>query len=268
MKDMLSIREYDPHKRWRDSQAGVVRAWKWAARIGGGLLGLLGTLIVGPDVLRVLALPSSTSNLLFLILFAMQGLFIILWILVTERELLLMAQWLDPVDYEPPSGQTQMIESVGIAVFLVAMLVATRNPLWYGAMFLLYSTVDFIGGRYFNAQLRKAIDGSEAHLKAVEDTMNSDVASTYHSALDVIASYWLKPRRPRARRHVFLLTFGAVGLLLAIGWKTYGNDRLRSAAYLVFIVNLLVSEVVIWRWREVRDESLHNLLLRLQKSTA
>lgn len=265
MKDILSVREYDPHKRWRDSQAGVVRAWKWAARIGGGLLT---TLIVGPEVLRVLAFPFSTSNLLFLILFAMQALFIVLWIWVTESELRLLAQWLDPVDYEPPSGQFQMIESVGIAVFLVAMLVATRNPLWYGAMFLLYSTVDFIGGRYFNAQLRKAIDGSEAHLKAVGNSMSSDVANTYQSALDVIEWYWLKLKRPRARRHLFLLTFGALGFLLAIGWKTYANDRLKSAAYLVFIFNLFVSEVVIYRWREVRDGSLHNLLLRLSKTTA
>lgn len=107
MKDIESVREYDPHKRWRDSQVGVVRAWKWAVRIGGGLLG---TLIVGPEVLRVLTIPFSTSNLLFLILFAMQALFIVLWIWVTESELRLLAQWLDPLDYEPPSGQTQMIE--------------------------------------------------------------------------------------------------------------------------------------------------------------
>jgi hypothetical protein len=265
MKDILSVREYDPHKRWRDSQAGVVRAWKWAARIGGGLLG---TLIVGREVLRVLTFPFSMSHLLFLILFAMQALFIVLWVWVTENELRLLAQWLDPLDYEPPSGQTQMIESVGIAIFLVAMLVATRNPLWYGAMFLLYSTLDFIGVRYFNAELRKAINGSEAHLKAVENSMNSDIASTYRSALDVIEWYWLKLRRPRALRQAFLLTFGVVGFLLAIGWKTYANDRLKSAAYLVFIFNLFVSEVVIWRWREVRDGSLHNLLLRLPKTAA
>lgn len=135
-------------------------------------------------------------------------------------------------------------------------------------MFLLYSTVDFIGGRYFNAELRKAINGSEAHLKAVENSMSSDVANTYHSALDVVEWYWLKLRRPRARRHVFLLTFGAVGSLLAIGWKTYGNDRLKSAAYLVFIFNLFVSELVIGRWRQVRDRSLDNLFLRLPKTTA
>lgn len=155
MTDTAIATPYDPRKRWQDSQHGVVRAWKLAVRIGGGLLGAL---IVGPEVLKVLALPFATTHLLFLTLFGMQALFIVLWLWVTEGELRLLSQWLDPVGYEPPSDQTQMIQSVGLAVFLVAMLVATRNPLWYGATFVVYSTVVLVAVRYFNRELRKAID--------------------------------------------------------------------------------------------------------------
>jgi hypothetical protein len=59
MKDVAGLRDYDPRKRWRDSQAGVVRAWKFASRIGGGLLA---TLIVGSEVRRSLTYPFSTLN--------------------------------------------------------------------------------------------------------------------------------------------------------------------------------------------------------------
>jgi hypothetical protein len=250
------LRPYDPHARWADRQQGVVRAWRLAARVGGAILG---TLFAVRMVYRTAAPPGSASQLLFLALVALQLLLIVIWVWATEGELRLLAEWLDPVDYEVPSGDGQMWQSIAIAVFLVLMLVATPYPVWYGIAFFVYSAVSLAANRYFNGQLLKAVNGSRAHL--VQDTSLSTAAKRrYSDAIDLIDAYFL--RRSHQRRHAAHLVGGLIGLGLALASLKNDARRLREWAYLVYIVNVAVNEGLLIWWRHVRSRRLDAVAVR------
>ena len=247
MLDTSKIGPYDPKEKWRASQGiGIVRAWKLAARIGGALLG-------GVFVWRE---ALSTRSFPYLALLVLQLLFAVQWAWITESELRLLSEWLDPIDYEPPTGQAQILQSMGLAIFLVGMVIATRDPLWYGIAFLGYSTVLLFAVRYFNSQLKRAIEGSRIHL-AFDSSLSAASKSLYEDALKAVEEYFLG--RPHTPRHIALLIIAAIGLCLAIEWELSGDKKLRLVAYGLFICNLFWSEAMIFSWRHIRDQSLDNL---------
>lgn len=257
MEEGNGVHRYNPRKRWADRGQPVVFAWKMSKIVGQWLLGLAFALVLF-QLRHLVGHPLTFNNILFLVLLGVQGLLVVVWIWATKRELELLEAWTDPAGYEPPSGEAQLWFGLAFAVLLSSMVATPRYPRIYGAVFLIYSIVLLLGNRYFMDEVRQNIAGSRAELSL--DSVSTDHAKErIAQVLDILEAYFLK--RPQSVKIIFVGITGMIGLCAAIGSSILRSSLLEDSAYIVYTINLLVSEGLLMRWRHVRNRDL-DLLLR------
>ena len=212
-----------------------------------GVTAVLGVTLFVQEVQRIRDLPFSLVNYEYLVLLAVTGALVFLWIWGSE-ELEMLSRWLDPDEFPVPSSFNQLAMIMGLAFVLVCLFLAARDIRWYTSLFLLYMIVDFLLLRYVHGVIRRAIDGSYRRLR--ED--RSSTAELYAKAIEQIEHYYFV--RPHDLRR--FVVFFAMGIACWLAFRGSNDDIYVKLAYGLSIVTVAASEIVIGYWRQARDNGL------------
>ena len=237
----------------------IILARKWAV---GAITALLGIGLFVSELARIRQTIADPLSIAYLALFALTGALVFLWIWSTQKELDLLFDWLDPQDYAPPDTLVETISIIGIALILIALLFAARNPLLYGCVFALYSLAQLPICKLMLREIGEAIRKSRTRLaNDLQTPRYSERARVYASGIDALEAYYLTS--PYLLRLVLIAVFALLGLALSIIWKTTGKAIFGLGAYGTFMSTIAASEIVIGRWRNARDKALRPLLAAL-----
>jgi hypothetical protein len=219
----------------------IRQAMEWGVWLIAAILGLG---ILTKEVQRILSLPFQLENFVYLALLLSICLLIVGWRWVSQKELDLLCEWLDPRHYAPPE---ETIVIFGISAALGILLLVANHPLLFGIAYSLYSGVNFGAWLHFRNQLKVALSGSRDRLKEEGvETAGTDVM--YSAALDCLERYYIL--RPHVYRFIALLTLAGFGLVAACYGTFRSSVAARTTAYIAYIFAIFVfEEVVITRWR-------------------
>jgi hypothetical protein len=210
----------------------IRRAIVWGQ---GAISAALGLGLLSTEIKRILSLPPQLSDLLYLALLIAIGIKVALWIWVSQKELALFCQWLDPQDYEPPE-ETLII--IGFAIVLTILLYTARSPVGFGVAYTVYSVVNVLGWRHIRGEVETAITKSRLRLK--EET--SEQAGIIDQALAVMEGYYV------AAPHILRSTLGLILAVTGLAISTYGwlrhSQTATGSAYLIYIFDTLIIEEV------------------------
>ena len=253
---------YDP-KDLRERSKEIINA-----RTSGVVLitSLLALGLFISEVRRIRSLSPDLINYAYLALFILSGLLIFLWIWSTQKELDLLFEWLDPQRYEPPSTLKETLLIIALAILLIGLVLASRNPMLFGSVFSGYSLVALFAGIYRDREIALAIDKSKERLRTDLDSGDQAIknrAALYMAGINVLDSYFI--RNPMTLRSVLVFLFSLLGLTLAIWWRVTGSRSAGFLSYLVWFLIISVSEVVIGVWRNTRDTDLRPITADLRE---
>jgi len=210
--------------------------WLIAAIVGLGIL--------TKEVQRILSLPFQLENFMYLALLLSICLLIAGWRWVSQKELDLLCEWLDPRDYTLPE---ETIVIVGISAALGILLLVANRPVLFGIAYLLYSSVNFGAWLHFRNQLKDALRKSRDRLKD-EGVEAPGTDPIFAAALNCLEQYYIL--RPHVYRFIALLILAGFGFVAACYGTVRGSVAARTAAYIAYIFAIFVfEEVVITRWR-------------------
>ncbi|MBN2143834.1 MAG: hypothetical protein JW774_04335 [Candidatus Aureabacteria bacterium] len=251
---------YKPGKLRRKGKE-IVNARNWSIGIITALLGL-GFFI--SEIQRIKALNNDPMNWGYLALFILTGILVFLWIWASQKELDLLFDWLDPERYVPPSSLKETIMILWCGAILTALLFSSRDPYMYGIMFFLYSLLIIPSVKYLNEQIRTAIDKSKARsADDLNDPNQSMKAKLYMEGVDVLHEYFLE--RPMLKRLIIIAVASAIGLIAGIYWKLSGQKIIGILSYGILFLTIFLSEIVIARWRCIRDDKLRKIEAELDE---
>lgn len=251
------MREYKPGE-FRPRGARLVRTYRFGAAIMASVGGLG---IVGSVLLKSWAHPTGLGDWLRLGLIVASLGMVAGWLWVVDAELDLLLEWLDPVAYEPPSDQRQMLFASFFAVTLVLTTVAAVDPTWYGLMFTATSAAALIATKnQINPEIATAIAETRERL----DRKVPAVASGYNRILDALQSYYLG--RPHLKRYAVSCGIGLLGVALSVLHTTLDIQVFRTLAYTNYVVGLVASESVVFAWRGARDRAIRTELIDVRRA--
>lgn len=239
----------------------LVNARKWGIYVISTAIGL-GLFI--SEIQRIRKLPFELINFGYMALFFMTVFLIFSWIWSTQKEFDLLLKWSDPERYEPPSGIKETLIILSLAILLVALLFASRNPLWYSSIFSVYSIFNLYGLRRLDKELSEVFAKSKNRARAdIDNVCFAEKAKLYIKVVENIEFYFMK--RPHVRRLVLVLICSVAALGLSICWAISKATILGFEAYILFLVTLIISEFTISRWRSIRDAELRPVIAELNE---
>lgn len=169
------------------------------------------------------------------------------WIFAVGGEMRLLREHF-PEQIGPQPGQLYIWTAL-FSILLGALGSLTGNIIAFSAIFAVYSLGDMWGQKLRDMQLKQAFRQTTAGVP--EDP-------TIHSKRQAIEDYYLE--KPQMERSATIMFFSFTALSLALAGNASQSpavtEWLYAAAYVVVIANIVISEVVIWRWRKTRDAVL------------
>jgi hypothetical protein len=193
------------------------------------------------EVKKLLNSSPGLLDYLYLALLACLGVKVATWILISERELKFISQWLDPKDYEPP---TETATILALAVTLTALILTARNLVLFGICYVLYSVGNLYGWWRLQHELQIAIPKTLNRLKDEKP----GIAEIRRKALEAMTAYYLKP--PHVLRSAITLIAALVTLSVAGFARLRHSQPATVAAYILCIFDLLfVEEAWVGYWR-------------------
>lgn len=253
---------YKPSMETTRPGKAIMQARQWGVGIFTASIGL-GLLL--SEIQRVKATIGSPLTIGYLTLFGITGVLIFLWIWATSKELDLCFEWLDPERYAPPSSIKETMMIVAMALVLSLLLFAARDPFYYGLVYTLYSAMLIYGYCYTKSEIRQAIEASKHRLDGERGGDRPGLAAEYQKGVDVLEKYFLL--RPQTTRHVIIMTVSALGFIAAIAWKMNRNDVLGTLSYGLLGSTVVISEIIIAKWRLERDRDLRPIEAEIQELT-
>jgi hypothetical protein len=225
---------------------------------------LLGVRLFVSELWEVCAGPWSLFNIGYILLFLLTAWLTFSWTWSTQNEFDLLFEWLDPERYEPPSGTKETFVMLMLALLIVVLLFASRSPLWYGLVFTTYSLVDLRAGKIIRKELGDVILKSKNRAETdLNDKSVTQKAELYLKGLDILYLYYIG--RAHIKRLFFIVFSSGVGLALAILWFVGDMKFIGFCSYVAFIFTLVVSQIMIWRWRIIRDIQLRPVKAELNE---
>ncbi len=188
------------------------------------------------------------------------------WIWSSQKELDLLFEWLDPERYEPPSTIMETILILTLGILLAGLLVAAKDPGWDALIFTAYSLADKLANKKVQSEVGEAISKSKerAH-KDLENKALVQKARLYLKGLQALERYYIL--RPHPLRTLMTLIFSSIGLLISLAWWLTRSDIVGFASYNAFLLTLVVTQIIIWHWRIVRDLGLRPIKAELNELT-
>lgn len=239
------VRGHGPKSRWGEIEKTFQIACAVIVTAAGAAFA------ISNDRFKNLRAPSLTATyslevLKVLLLITIAGL-VFRWIFAVSGEMRLLREYF-PNQIRPQPGQVY-VWTVIFSVLLGTLFALTGNIIAFSAVFAVYSVGDMWGQKIRDAQLKPGFH--EARDEVIDDDLRARRA--------VIESYYLT--RPQIERAATIMFFSFVALSLALagnGASTDIRNRVHVASYAIVIINVLVSEIVIGRWRRQRDLQLHD----------
>ena len=242
---------YRPNMETSRSAKSIRQARQWGVGI---ITTSAGIGMMLSEIQRVKASINSPLTLSYLTLFAITGVLILLWIWATSKELDLCFEWLDPERYSPPSSLKETIMIAGIGIILGLLLFAARDPLYYGIVFTLYSAFVTYAYYYTKTEILQAIEASRRRLDAETGGDQAALGSEYRKGVDVLEKFFIL--RPQTMRHIIILFTSGLGMSFGLIWKLLGKEVFGILSYGILGITIVVSEIVIAKWRLDRDGAL------------
>ena len=203
------------------------------------------------ESLKYLGHPFLEPNVLLYILrvifFVELVIFIVRWIIATINELELWANselnW-SHWTKNPFEKQNTYSAIFGLAVFL-GLLLAFSNKIFVAASILsIYSLFGYwtqwLCNNYFSHSINETKIKNEKHLKRIT----------------IMKHYWLE--QPQLARIATVMFFSLISVIFATAalFQSEQKDSFEIAAYVILILDILIAETYISKWRIKRDREL------------
>lgn len=241
----------------------IIDAKKWAVGIITTFLGL-GMFL--SELQRIKDILFEPLMLGYLLLFLTNGVLVFLWIWATKKELDLCFIWLDPERYEPPSSLKETIMIVGLGILLSILFFVSRDPLFFGIVFTLYSITVTYTNYYAKNEINSAIIGSKQRLeKEIKNEKTKLVSIQYLKGLNALEDYFIK--RPQTIRHLWIIGFCLISLVFGVLWKFTNSEIYGIISYSISFLIILFSEIIIAQWRIYRDNCLRPIKAEINELT-
>jgi hypothetical protein len=183
---------------------------------------------------------------------------VFLWIWATQKELDLCFYWLDPDHYVPPTNLAETIMILGESILLCLLIWASSNPLFYALIFALYSLIITFTNKYALNEVHTAIRLSRTRLaKELKETENNKIVHEYVNGVNILDEYFIQ--RPWMKRFIIIDMVSLLALALSIVWKITEIKAIGFLTYIILFLIILVSEIVMAKWRIVRDNKLRSI---------
>lgn len=183
---------------------------------------------------------------------------VFLWIWATQKELDLCFYWLDPDHYIPPTNFTETIMILGESILLCLLFWAASDPLFYSIVFTLYSFIITFTNKYALREVHTAITASRTRLaKELNETEKSKIIQEYVNGVDILNTFFIQ--RPWMKRFIIIDIASLLALGLGIAWMITKIKFIGFLTYLVIFIIILVSEIVMAKWRIIRDNQLRSI---------
>jgi predicted Na+-dependent transporter len=226
------------------------QAIRWASTAG---LGIIVLFSVYDDIRNLVQHQFELLLFLYICLFIV---IIILggsWIQSGLHELNLLSYWLAEAHYTPPKDITIIGTIVGVGCLIGALAVSARWITIFAVALLIYHSVDLIWSYVRRKEIREAIDSAKTYVKSTGGRFPNKSEALLSGIEEVEHYYFI---RPQNKRIIFSITATALTLVISLSDKFYGITAGKAAAYILFIIQFLASEITIQYWRVVRDRKL------------
>jgi hypothetical protein len=196
------------------------------------------------EVHRILSSPSTVTDYLYLALLVVLGLLIGGWYWVSQTELSIISEWLDPIHYSPPEETLTMM---AIAVALGVLLFAARRPTLFGVAYAAYTVANLLAWKHLQHQLKLTLASSRKRLND-EGTAVVGTAPIISGAIAEIERYYIS--KWHTLRLVIVLLLASTGFALSTYGHLRGYGWTDGAAYGIYVFDILVfEEIVMTSWR-------------------
>ncbi len=210
--------------------------------------------------------------LLFIVIFL-----VFQWIIATSNEFALLQRY---SRYSPLVKHQSYFIIIGLTTLLGVMGYYAKDILIFSCIFTIYSFVNICGSWVVIPHI---ISGFEKHIKELyrayknrEDKIDSallTIAKDYFESKEcsmfrIIEEYYIF--RPVVLRSVVITFISCISLILAlianlgditqITLSAKQRDIFSILAYIIMILNILVSEIIIALWRKERDKKIEHFI--------
>jgi hypothetical protein len=172
---------------------------------------------------------------------------ILLWVFAVNGEMEMLQKYFR--EYIRSQPRQVSVYAILFSFLLGVLGWAADNIIAFSLIFAVYAVGDMWGQWLRNRQLKEAL-----RQIAREGSDNE----TLTSKRQAIERYYLE--RPQMERSATVMFFAFVALSLALVGNASNSietkDWLHAAAYVIIIADVAISEIVIWRWRKIRDAVL------------
>jgi len=199
------------------------------------------------------------------------------WVIVTSNEFALLQR---SARYSPLVKHQSYFIIIGLTTLLGVMGYYTEDILIFSCIFTIYSFFNIVGSwlviPHIISGFEKNIKGLYHVYKNREDKIDSallTIAKDYFenkecSMFRIIEEYYIF--RPVVLRSVVITFISCISLILAL-IDTLGDttqitffatqrDILSIMAYIIMILNIVVSEIIIALWRKERDKKIEHFI--------
>jgi len=189
-------------------------------------------------------------RVLGIVLLALLAALAFLWIFHTGNELELWLDWLK----NPMTKEGVYVALFGLAFVLGTLIAFSYAIVRISALFSIYLFINYWAqwraNEHFSRALQRTPPGSVPRVKA----------PTHHEVLDAMKHYWLE--QPQLGRISVTLWFACLAFSLALAGYVVPAIKhpLQISAYIVLILDILISEAIIFIWRRERDQKIANAL--------
>jgi len=230
----------------------IANRWKfleWLFALGVAIVIATGVFVVSRAKFAKLWPPTPDplyySDVLGILLLVEIVILIFRWVLAVRGEMRMLERYLG--DFLASLPIQIYVWTIIFSILLGTLGYLSGNILACSAIFVAYSLGDIWGHRIRNNQIKRALGQTD---KASFDSQASGWKAIEHFYLE----------RPQLERSATMMFFSFVALLLAQASRftssTPNGPWLGCAAYVVLILNIAVTEYVIYKWRRWRDRDL------------
>lgn len=174
----------------------------------------------------------------------------IFWIVETRNELRIWIKWLrNPIDKLQVS-----FAIIGLAFALGTALAFFYSIVFISAFMTIYLLVNYWTQWLSNDHFDRALERTK---RALERAKEDPLMHTKREVLSVMKVYWVD--RPQLARVATLMFFASMGFSFALAGyfqEEPMRHRFYLASYGVLFLDILIGEIVIFRWRRRRDRDI------------
>lgn len=162
----------------------------------------------------------------------------------THHELGLLEEYLSPTSGTPRVGPSVYYNVFILSVSFGVLIAVSHLILVYCGLMIILNVADFWGGW----------QGKRNIMPLFDKKLSQRVSPKNRQIIEIMRCHYLG--NPTLERVATIMFFNWVAFSLALVAHYESLEWCRDLAYVIVILNILVSEVVMYRWRKNRDRKI------------